>query len=325
MRTETRAILVIASFLGVVCPACESGRDRGDPLTPAQAARSVDVDAPNGVCREGAIMIPNIGCVDDAFAYSPDGIESCREMGMPQCEEACQKGDPSACTSAAILHQFAIETTPNTTYAAALFEKACATGDGGGCNNLGVLHGKGIGFPVDVERAETLYEVSCDHGSVVGCANLAMGRTWSADPPQNVANAASVAQRACEASADARACSAVGWMRERGSVLARDEKLAAELYQKACDGGQSSACERLGKLYLAGTGVGADDVTALNLFRKACNDARSDACTDLATMYCMGRGVPRDPPRSTALIQQACHAGDRAACRSKECSGVLGL
>ncbi len=325
MRRESGALLLIASFLGVVCPACESGRDRGDPLPPAQAASAVDVDAPKGVCREGANMVEHVGCVDDAFAYSVDGVESCREAGLTQCEDACQKGDPSACSSAAILHLLAIETTPNTAYAASFFEKACVAGDGAGCNNLGVLHGKGIGFPVDVDRSETLYAVSCEHGSVVGCANLAMGRAWSSDPPENVKYAASVVQRACMSSADARACSAFGWRLERGSVLARDERQAVELYQKACQGGEPSACERLGKLYLEGTGVAADDVTALNLFRKACNEARSDACTDLATMYCMGRGIPRDPPRSTALLQQACHAGDRAACRSKECNPLLPL
>lgn len=307
--------------VATICPACGKSPDLSAPDTPASLARAVDVDAPNGVCRGGAQMVPHVGCVDEELSFSADAVGACRSTGEPECSTRCQQGDAPSCTALAIVHEFALETTPNMTYAARLLDKSCAGGDGAACNDLGVLYAKGLGFPVDVERAETLYAVACDRGDLGGCANLARARSWSGEPPENVAKAVHVVQRACTSSSDARACAAVAWMRARGSVLPRDEKMAADLFQHACDAGNVDSCDRLGKAYLRGDGVPPDDVTALQLFRRACDRASADACTDLANMYCMGRGIPRDPQRSTALMQQACDAGDDVACKSKACSG----
>jgi TPR repeat protein len=283
--------------------------------------RSVDVDAPNGVCRLGAEMLPHIGCVDGEMALSVDAIDACRSVGEPECTERCQKGDAPSCTALAMVHQFGLETTSNSTYAASLLDRACAGGDGAGCNNLGVLHAKGLGFPVEEERAEVLYGVACQQGSVLGCANLVRARTWGENPPDNVLQAARTVDRACDSTQDAHACAALALMRSRGSGLPRDEKLAADLFGKACDAGDVESCVRLGVAYRDGDGVALNDLTALQLFRRACDHAHAEACTDLASMYCLGRGVPRDAPRSTALMRQACDAGDAAACRSKACGG----
>jgi TPR repeat protein len=303
-----------------------------DIPAPESAASSGggDIDAPNGVCRAGAHRVEHLGCVDDELAFSTDALETCRSVGAPECDARCEGGDAPSCTALALVHELALEASPNTTYAARLLDKACAAGDGAGCNDLGVLHAKGLGFPVEIERAEILYGLACQHGSVVGCANLVTARTWGSDVvgegsdqttiPAGIAYAASVVERACTASHDARACAAVGVLRARGSVRERDEKLAATFFASACDAGDARACDELGRAYLRGGGVEADDVTALKLFRRACDEGRSDACTDLATMYCLGRGVPRDASRSASLFREACEAGDAAACRANACA-----
>ncbi len=308
-------------LLATICPACGVSPDLQVPQGPAALARTVDVDAPNGVCRAGAQMIPHIGCVDDELSFSKEAVDACRSTGEPECSTRCQNGDAPSCTALALVHAFGLEATSNTTYAAHLLDMSCAAGDGAACNNLGVMHAKGLGFPIEVERAETLYAVACDHGSIAGCANLARARTWGEEPPATVLQALQTVDRACDSSSDAKACGALGVMRARGSGVPRDEHLAAKLYEKACEAGDVASCDRLGKAYLDGDGVAADDVTALQYFRRGCDRGQAEACTNLATMYCMGRGVPRDATRSTSLLRQSCEAGDRAACRAKSCSG----
>jgi TPR repeat protein len=317
----TRKSLLVAAALGVLCPACGQSPDRPAPETPADVARTVDVDAPNGVCPAGAQKVEHVGCVDEGLAFSIDALDTCRAAGEGECSERCQQGDAPSCTALGLVHAFALEASPNTTYAARLLDKACAVGDGMACNDLGVLHAKGIGFPVEIEKAEALYAAGCDRGSIAACANLSMARVWGSDPPENVTRAVSLVKRACEAAADGRSCAALGWMTERGSATARDEKAAAAYYARGCELGDQSACARLGKAYFGGAGVAPDDALAMRYLRQACDSGRSDACTDLAMMYCLGRGIPRDPARSTALVKQACDAGDGAACRAGACKG----
>jgi TPR repeat protein len=315
-------LVSLAAAFGLLCPACGQSPDVPAPRSGADAAGRGDTDAPNGVCRVGAELVDHVGCVDEELAYSPDAIDRCRATGEAACDARCQQGDPASCTALALVHELALEATPNRTYAARLLDRACAAGDGTACNDLGVLHAKGIGFPVEVERGETLYAVACEHGSVTGCANYVMSRRWgSTGVPAPVVRAAGVVEGACTSARDARACAALGVMRARGSVLARDERLAAALLDRACKLGDMAACAQLGKAYLVGDGVAPDDAIAVRLFRRACDRARSDACTDLATMYCLGRGIPRDAGRSTALFRQACVAGDAAACRANLCGG----
>jgi hypothetical protein len=247
------------------------------PKTEAEAAGRSAADAPNGVCRAGAQRVEHVGCVDEELAISPDALDQCRSSGAKECDERCQQGDTPSCTALALVHQLALETAPNTAYAARLFDKACAAGDGAACNNLGVMHSRGMGFPVDYDRAETLYAVACDRGSVMGCANLATSRTWGDSPPEAVGRALLAVKDACVSAAQARACTALGQMQAKGSGMARDEKEAAAMLERGCNGGDVAACEQLGKAYLQGEGVPPNDDEALKLFRKACDSARSDA------------------------------------------------
>jgi TPR repeat protein len=310
----------IAVLVVILCPACGVTPDFSAPATAPEEARSGLVDAPNGVCRPGAQRLEHFGCVDEGLSFSVDAVEACRAAGEAECDARCQRSDPPSCTALALVHQLALESSPNTTYATRLFEIACKAGDGAGCNDLGILAARGIGQPVDVERAEGLFSVACVHGDIIGCANLTSSRAWGPEPPPHVVQAAQAVATACDSGAEPHACAALGWMRARGSAVGRDEGLAVTLFDKACQAGDVGACEHLGRAYLAGDGVPPDDVTALHLFRRGCDQSLAGACTDLATMYCMGRGVPRDPQRSTALLRQSCEAGDAAACRTKACA-----
>uniref|UniRef100_UPI0026F2B4C3 tetratricopeptide repeat protein n=1 Tax=Campylobacter showae TaxID=204 RepID=UPI0026F2B4C3 len=50
-----------------------------------------------------------------------------------------------------------------------------------------------------------------------------------------------------------------------------DYQKAAQLYQKACDGGELRGCNNLGTLYVKGQGVNQDYQKAAQLYQKACD------------------------------------------------------
>ena len=60
---------------------------------------------------------------------------------------------------------------------------------------------------------------------------------------------------------------------------------AAELFKKACDGGNMRGCYNLGVMYTNGDGVEKDFSKAAELFKKACDGGEMDGCRNLGVMY----------------------------------------
>jgi hypothetical protein len=56
---------------------------------------------------------------------------------------------------------------------------------------------------------------------------------------------------------------------------------SADLWLRACDGGDYTACAELGKLYAAGRGVRADHERASILYRRACDAGLTMGCDGL--------------------------------------------
>jgi len=89
---------------------------------------------------------------------------------------------------------------------------------------------------------------------------------------------------------------------------------AAELYQKACNGGERKGCHDLGLMYLRGEGVPKDLNRAAGLFKRACDAGGTGGCLDLGLMYLRGEGVPKDLNRAADLYKRACDAGGAPGC-----------
>ena len=53
-------------------------------------------------------------------------------------------------------------------------------------------------------------------------------------------------------------CGGLGAMYEYGNGVEKNEQKAAELYKKACDGGEMLGCANLGSMYTNGNGVEKD-------------------------------------------------------------------
>jgi len=90
---------------------------------------------------------------------------------------------------------------------------------------------------------------------------------------------------------------------EAGTVVARDENRALELYRSACMAGEPAACVRLGQE------PGGFD--AMRLYEKACTDTVTLGCGKLRRAV-RGKGPVTDLPRAASLFDRACNDGDAA-------------
>jgi TPR repeat protein len=73
-------------------------------------------------------------------------------------------------------------------------------------------------------------------------------------------------------------CGALGMAYAEGWGVARNDTLAVQLYQRACDGGVMIGCFLLGGMYREGRGVARNDTLAVKLFHRACDGGVQGAC-----------------------------------------------
>ena len=93
-----------------------------------------------------------------------------------------------------------------------------------------------------------------------------------------------------------------------------DYQKAAELYQKACDSGETMGCFTLGFLYLNGQGVKQDYQKATELYQKACDGGDAKGCFNLGVLYHNGQGVNQNYQKAAQLYQKACDEGEAMGC-----------
>jgi TPR repeat protein len=98
-----------------------------------------------------------------------------------------------------------------------------------------------------------------------------------------------------------------------GEALNRDQALAADWYRRAAEQGLAPAQNRLGELYVRGLGVDQDFAAALDWFGRAVEQDDPDAENNLAAMYYHGRGVDRDYQRAFVLFHDAARDGNDGA------------
>ena len=120
--------------------------------------------------------------------------------------------------------------------------------------------------------------------------------------------AAELYRKACDGG-ERKGCHDLGLMYYRGEGMTQDLNRAAGLFKRACDAGGTGGCLDLGLMYLRGEGVPKDPNRAADLYKRACDAGAPPGCTDLGRMYREGEGVTKDPVRAAELFERAC-AGD---------------
>ena len=79
-------------------------------------------------------------------------------------------------------------------------------------------------------------------------------------------------------------CILLGGLYYQGQGVRQDYKKAAQLLQKACDGGIAASCGFLGSLYETGYGVRQNNITAKELYGKACDMGSQFGCDRYARL-----------------------------------------
>ena len=93
-----------------------------------------------------------------------------------------------------------------------------------------------------------------------------------------------------------------------------DYQKAAELYQKACDSGETMGCFTLGFLYLNGQGVKQNYQKATELLKKACDSGNAMGCYSLGVLYGNGQGVRQNFSTAKQYCGKACDLGLQLGC-----------
>jgi TPR repeat protein len=125
--------------------------------------------------------------------------------------------------------------------------------------------------------------------------------------------AAELYRRACDGG-ERKGCHDLGLMYYNGEGVAKDLNRAADLYKRACDEGGTGGCMDLGEMYSRGEGVPKDLKRAADFFKRACDAGGAPGCTDLGRMYRHGEGVTQDLNRAADLFKKACDAGGSVGC-----------
>ncbi len=257
-------------------------------------------------------------CPDD-LAWTAGGCRT-KRAGPPHCDAAtacealCEQRDAKACTELGFAHMVGRKVALDRRLAATYFERACAYGDHYGCNNQAALIISRDAVPyADLEVAIGLFEQSCAREPKL-CTNRAVMLRDGIHSRIDKSRAAELFSRAC-VGGDAAACHDLALAYDKGVGIARDVPRATELEIESCRGGFAHACTVSGVRYLYGTGIASDEREAARYFRHACTSGNLWGCGMVGLMMMDGLGgEQRDPSGGRRQMEQACERGSYDTC-----------
>ncbi len=267
-------------------------------------------------------------------ARDPAHAKTLYERAVALEVSACDRGDAQDCIELGLFYREGTHgLAKDTAQALRLNERACSLGEPAGCYQASYLLGQATpGLTLDtkraqsfVDRAQALIVSQCDAGVIDACHTLMtpaadykaclagdpdacwrVGRTYVPDTPErpgDYTRAMHFFLKGCEISAEH--CVPAGELYAEGRGVPADVKRAAELFGRACDGGDLGGCFELARLYESGTGVPRDPARAATLYERMCA-ADSYGCTRLAGLLLAGQGVQKDAARGVTLAERAC-------------------
>ena len=166
----------------------------------------------------------------------------------------------------------------------------------------------------DTARVPVRHETPASHAAAPATsAEDLFDQGLSAYRGKQFSQAAELYQKACNGG-ERKGCHDLGLMYYRGEGMTKDLNRAADLFKRACDAGGSGGCQDLGLMYSRGEGVAKDLNRAADLFKRACDAGVAPGCTDLGLMYYKGEGEAKDLLHAADLYKRACDAGGSGGC-----------
>jgi hypothetical protein len=153
----------------------------------------------------------------------------------------------------------------------------------------------------------------CSANEFTSCNNLAAAYEDGLGVQKDAPKAAELYQRACDGGF-LLGCANLGMLYFSGTGVAQDRTRAMQLFERACDGGAGEGCSELGFLYDEGIGVEEDNAAAARLLAKGCEGNVASSCARLGVFYTAAEEVPLDYRQAFRLFAKACAAGDAFGC-----------
>lgn len=180
------------------------------------------------------------------------------------------------------------------------------------CQELGRVNEHGIGMPRNVAGAATVYAKGCQAGHAASCLSEAL-LTWNGAPgvKRDPERAAAVFKRQCDQD-DVLSCVHLGYAQQLGQGTARDLDGARNHFERACERGMQIGCAYLGQFHLTVSTAEDDRKKGEQLLRSACDSANGYGCLFLA------REARVPPARQKELLKRACLLQVTEACTSLE-------
>ena len=269
-RVGFTALIGCAALVG--CTALVGCAGTAGPAAPAASGPTCEA----GECN-------TLGMQAVALARYADAI--------PLLERACTLGHAVGCSNLAGLMRGGTGERRDPRKAVGLYDRACALGFAEACSAVGSIYAEGKLVAQDLTRALTMYDRACAHKDAAGCFTAGLFHGEGRGGPRSPEAAAGRFDLACGLG-HATACFNAGVLlyRERGARPGENER-AAGYFARACDGQQPAGCLHLGLATLRGHGAGPDPKAARDLFDRACQGGESDGCT-AAQQLERGKGRP---------------------------------
>jgi hypothetical protein len=237
--------------------------------------------------------------------------------------DACNNGDAKSCFNAATLIRQEVDAQPFGSPAdlakikavADALKTSCDRGYQRGC--AGLVHyvmSDDYGMQ-DLPRAVSLAQTACAADEAAACAHLAELHYVGKGVPVDLAQAAALFRKSCDANGPASACFNYAIILDKRQIEDFAPARAFEYYRTACRGGSNEACINLAADYLEGQRVSFDLDIAEGLLEQACERESLTACANLGSLLVDYRRTPEAQVAAVTHYRKACDGGNGAGCR----------
>ncbi|MGK0690136.1 MAG: SEL1-like repeat protein [Aquificaceae bacterium] len=249
------------------------------------------------------------------------GILGAKAQDIKSLEQACERGDAKSCMELGNMYAEGKGIKQDYAKAISFYKKACALANTGGnqCkmfvkkDRKRVLSHKNHGQKsMALQRKQKHSTVSTIKEEQPSTTVLSAGLSQEGITIEKNINIKELYEKACNMG-NSMACYKLG---EISYYINQDLQKALENYQKACNFGDPNGCYKLATIQAEVISRENRYIKAIEFYQRACNLGNTNACIDLANIYLEGKGNQRNIPRAMDLLQKACSMDNPMACAS---------
>jgi TPR repeat protein len=251
------------------------------------------------------------------WIHALEDLDDMSSSDFDACNAACGDKDSASCVGAGLLLYEGRAVSKVETKARGLFERHCNAIETMGCIALSMsMLDTTAAIRGDALEEEHSLARMCDQGEIRACDVLGWfyrRRVMFLRREEDNEPAVKYSLAACNGGSRL-GCTGVAWLQAYGFGVPKDEKKAADTFQKQCLTGHTPACEYLGNLYYSDDLVEEDLTKAADLYRSSCHAGVLGSCSALGDMLWHDYVPAQNGETAFGLFEKACQAGGASGC-----------